>query len=405
MSMLLLLAACVDVECGPDTEEVDGFCVSTIPEVACGEGTIEDDGECVEESPLDCGPGTIEEDGECVEESPLECGPGTVEESGECLPEPGVICGPGTIEADGECVIEDPFECGLGTVRRGDSCVDAQTQYVWLPFPSGDAVSVSQGHHGYYSHYGSSLYAVDFPAPEGTPIAAARAGRVWQAYDASTEGCADESCAHLGNYVIIDHGDGTMGRYWHLEHQGALVEPGEAVERGQIIGLVGNTGWSTGPHLHFEVSDLFYQSLPLHVEEYADLSGGVPFTGPVMISENEQVKSTESPAYSDCPADTFQFLGVTLDPGLPCTTAVPGTPYTVSGRSGADSGLVAINQYIDGAGWQSTCAETDADGVFSTTMMWGLNTRGGYLIIGAAQKDCWTYSGWYNSPYLVVRQD
>ena len=262
-----------------------------------------------------------------------------------------------------------------------------------------------QGHYGYYSHYGSSLYAVDFPAAEGTPIVAARAGRVWLTYEDSSEGCADESCAHLGNYVIIDHGDGTLGRYWHLQYMGALVEPGEAVERGQIIGLVGNTGWSDGAHLHFEVSDLFYQSLPLHFEEYADLSDGVPFVGPEITSENDQVTSQDSPSYSDCPADTFQFLGVTLDPGLPCTTAVPGTPYTVSGHSGADSGLVAISQYVDGSGWLTSCTETDADGLFSTTMMWDPSTDGGNLIIGAAMKDCWTYTGWYSSPYLVLRED
>ena len=55
----------------------------------------------------------------------------------------------------------------------------------------------------------------------------------------------------LGNLVVIDHGHGTMTRYGHLEK--ILVKRGQRVKRGEPIGLLGNTGRSTGPHVHYEV--------------------------------------------------------------------------------------------------------------------------------------------------------
>jgi murein DD-endopeptidase MepM/ murein hydrolase activator NlpD len=82
---------------------------------------------------------------------------------------------------------------------------------------------------------------VDFPAAIGTPIHAAAAGIVISA----------EHHPAYGNMVEIDHGNGLTTRYAHCSK--LLVEPGALVKRGQVIALVGNTGRTTGPHLHFEV--------------------------------------------------------------------------------------------------------------------------------------------------------
>jgi murein DD-endopeptidase MepM/ murein hydrolase activator NlpD len=55
------------------------------------------------------------------------------------------------------------------------------------------------------------------------------------------------------NFVLVLHGDGTLGEYMHLSPSGVEVVPGQRVARGQEIGLSGNTGFSSTPHLHFQV--------------------------------------------------------------------------------------------------------------------------------------------------------
>lgn len=83
---------------------------------------------------------------------------------------------------------------------------------------------------------------VDMAAPQGTPIYAARSGKVTAAtYQSSA-----------GYYVSINHGDGFASIYMHMTHY--IVSKGQYVNAGQVIGYVGSTGGSTGPHLHFGIS-------------------------------------------------------------------------------------------------------------------------------------------------------
>lgn len=91
---------------------------------------------------------------------------------------------------------------------------------------------------------GASTYhlGVDLAAPEGTPIYAARSGTVVTAsYNGSS-----------GYYVQIDHGDGYRSIYMHMTH--FIVSGGQYVSQGQVIGYCGSTGVSSGPHLHFGIS-------------------------------------------------------------------------------------------------------------------------------------------------------
>lgn len=82
---------------------------------------------------------------------------------------------------------------------------------------------------------------IDVPNPTGTPIYATADGTVGRA----------QWVGGYGNYVEINHGNEMQTRYGHMSAR--AVEPGASVRRGQIIGYVGSTGRSTGPHLHYEV--------------------------------------------------------------------------------------------------------------------------------------------------------
>lgn len=123
-----------------------------------------------------------------------------------------------------------------------------------LPFPHG-RIRVDQGPGGTFSHHDlENLHAVDFALPEGTPILAAREGVVMQAEDGfETSGSERGEFAGRTNFVRILHRDGSMAVYAHLRHGGLLARPGQQVEAGQRIGISGNTGFSTAPHLHFAV--------------------------------------------------------------------------------------------------------------------------------------------------------
>ncbi len=104
---------------------------------------------------------------------------------------------------------------------------------------SGFRITTYFGQRGAFQRFHTGI---DLAAPYGTPIAAAKSGQVevagWSAWG-------------YGFHVILDHGGGVETLYAHLSR--IAVRPGEWVEAGQVIGYVGSTGWSTGPHLHFEV--------------------------------------------------------------------------------------------------------------------------------------------------------
>lgn len=111
-------------------------------------------------------------------------------------------------------------------------------------------VRVGQLPEGTFSHADAeNRQAIDFAAPVGTPVVAARAGTVMQA-----EGrFADTGQLDQANLVRILHADGSMAVYAHLQRGSLSVVPGQPVEAGQLIARSGNSGWSTGPHLHFAV--------------------------------------------------------------------------------------------------------------------------------------------------------
>jgi len=98
------------------------------------------------------------------------------------------------------------------------------------------ALRAQGGGGGVRAHAG-----VDLAAPQGSPVTAALDGRV------SVAGWA----GNYGQLVVVDHPGGTQTRYAHLSR--IAVVAGQSVRRGELVGLVGSTGRSTGPHLHFEL--------------------------------------------------------------------------------------------------------------------------------------------------------
>lgn len=138
------------------------------------------------------------------------------------------------------------------TVGRQDARHDNDHLYA-LPYESGRSFRILQGYGSRFSHKGYEQFAVDFDMAEGTPVHAARSGVVARVEESYNKGCWEDGCGKFANYIVILHTDGTTGEYYHLQQDGALVEVGDSVARGQQIGLSGNTGHSTMPHLHFAV--------------------------------------------------------------------------------------------------------------------------------------------------------
>ena len=122
-----------------------------------------------------------------------------------------------------------------------------------LPYLAGNQFKVTQAYEGAFSHQGASKYAIDWKMPEGTPVCAARGGVVVKIKTDSDRGGNSIKYDKYNNYLMIRHDDGTLGHYCHLQKDGATVKVGQRVEAGEIIAHSGNTGFSSGPHLHFAV--------------------------------------------------------------------------------------------------------------------------------------------------------
>lgn len=120
-------------------------------------------------------------------------------------------------------VVEDYSSLGTG-------------RFTW-PVPHHHKVSSSYGRRGNRHHDG-----IDIPAPQGTPIVAADDGVVIY---------SDNGIRGYGNMLVVSHGQEIFTVYAHNKKN--KVDKGDKVQKGEVIALVGNTGRSTGPHLHFEI--------------------------------------------------------------------------------------------------------------------------------------------------------
>lgn len=143
------------------------------------------------------------------------------------------------------------FELALRAIPGSPDARHDDSEYHW---PLGNQpVQIHQGFDGAFSHTSEeSRFAFDAAADEGTPVLAAREGIVMEVQDDYYgAGLDKEKFASRANVVRILHRDGSMAVYAHLRPESVVVQTGRYVYAGQAIGESGNTGFSTGPHLHF----------------------------------------------------------------------------------------------------------------------------------------------------------
>ncbi len=200
------------------------------------------------------------------------------------------------------------YACSVPDLVRDkvDVCADSPDSYFRLPYQyEAGNVECGQGNNSQWTHCGenypyecSGKYAFDLSIPEGMPVLAGRGGIVIAGRASAKNSCFDKTacdeedffcciestggvictgghpakagdacsansdcdtvspggdgvCRCAANYVAIEHEDGTVGIYAHMQKGGLDVEVGDRVFRGDVLGKTGNTGCSTGPHVHF----------------------------------------------------------------------------------------------------------------------------------------------------------
>lgn len=146
------------------------------------------------------------------------------------------------------------YGCGGGGEDGGNSSVNcsgfaapAASPYV-LPWHIGQAY-VAYPHLTWDPTV--QRYAIDVPMPIGTDVLSMRDGTVVRVQESYLDN--DLTPGHE-NYLYVQHGDGTVARYFHLTNGGAIPQVGETVQQGQPIARSGHTGHSSAPHLHFDVT-------------------------------------------------------------------------------------------------------------------------------------------------------
>ena len=162
----------------------------------------------------------------------------------------------------------------------GDPGQGARDYAYPLPWVGGP-FRISQGANGAFSHNTPrGRYAIDIAMPEGTPIIASRPGTVVKVENDQQQG---RSANPSGNFVRVLHDDGTMSVYLHLMQGSVKVREGQRVMTGTPLALSGNTGHSTGPHLHFVVqrnTGLALESIPFRFAQPVDSLPNFAVGGP-----------------------------------------------------------------------------------------------------------------------------
>lgn len=157
-------------------------------------------------------------------------------------------------------IVLSPHEYGIDDKNQGidhfyllGKPVDSPKQRVIPPpFSAKKRYQVSQGFNGRYSHTGQgNRYAIDIAMAIGESVNAVMPGIVADARDDFSMGGAANYFLDKANHITVMHKDGSYAIYAHILYGSLEVSIGDQVKQGQKLARVGNTGFSTGPHLHF----------------------------------------------------------------------------------------------------------------------------------------------------------
>ncbi len=147
-------------------------------------------------------------------------------------------------------VSKNPLRKEVKLLQKG--ILRDDTSYVYgLPYENGKAYRIVQGYFGTFSH--KERAALDFKMKRGSKICAIRDGVVTRVKEDGDRGGWSRKYRQDGNNIIIQHFDGSRAGYWHLQKDGALVNVGDTIRKGQAIALSGKTGYAAIPHLHLLV--------------------------------------------------------------------------------------------------------------------------------------------------------
>jgi murein DD-endopeptidase MepM/ murein hydrolase activator NlpD len=259
-----------------------------------------------------------------------------------------------------------------------------------LHLPFAKESYVRQGWNGQFSHSGMQAHAWDFDLEPGTPVIAAADGLVVEVTDEFDDGGPDrDTFFGKDNNVIIDHGHARFSVYRHFQ-RGIQVHEGQRVTRGTVLGLSGNTGWTTGPHLHFEVIDYRARSQPVC---FADVAGGIPEQGKTIHAE------VQPTAPSHLPLDVFAENHITLTTTLPTYRWPRATPMHIEGRATAPGRRVVgflFPRFGSTKPLRSAFATLTREGTFSLDVPLD-GFEGPYNFALAIENE----RGGYNSPFSV----
>lgn len=157
--------------------------------------------------------------------------------------------------------------------EQGDHRAASHDVVYQLPWASNQSFEVLQTWSGSYSH--KRDHAIDVEMPIGTPVLAARDGVVVSIRDGWGEGGPSRDFYEQANHIVVQHDDGSYASYSHLQGGAMEVAIGDVVQTGQPLGRSGNSGWSTGPHLHFVVKTALDAWVPRTLPVRFDVDGQV----------------------------------------------------------------------------------------------------------------------------------